>query len=251
MTIQLYQFRVSHYCEKVRFALAYKGLEYTEHNLLPGLHHRRTNSLAGGSAVPVISHNGQGIQGSGAIISYLDENFPERSLTPMDLAQREEALEWERWLDQHVGVAVRCYCYHYLFDRRRTATAMLGYGCGYWERAYLQLAWPRLVREMRQAMKIDANTAENSLGVIRHSLKRVHGHLQNREYLVGAGFSRADLTAAALFAPMFRPPGYDLPWPEDIPRPLADTVEELRPMLNWAEETYKRFRNPSTGLYQL
>jgi glutathione S-transferase len=251
MIVQLYQFRVSHYCEKVRFALSYKGVPYQEHNLLPGLHHRRTNSLAGGSAVPVISHQGQGIQGSAAIISYLDETFPERSLTPVDLAQCEEALEWERWLDQQVGVAVRCYLYHHVFARRGICVPMMGNGCTPWEKVYLQLSYRRLIREMRQAMQIDERSAAHSLELIRSSLDRVQSHLQSREFLVGDSFSRADLTAAALFAPLFRPVEYGMPWPEVIPEPVARIAEELMPRLAWARQSYRRFRVPATGLYQL
>lgn len=251
MTIQLYQFRVSHYCEKIRFVLAYKGLDYEEHNLLPGLHQSRTNSLAGGSAVPVISHNGQGVQGSAAIISYLDECFPARSLTPNDLAQKEEALEWERWLDLEVGVAVRCYCYHHLFDHRDICAPMLGDGCTLLERAYLRLGWSRLIGAMREAMQINDESAAHSLEVMRSALQRVQGRLQSREFLAGDGFSRADLTAAALFAPMFMPARYGTPWPRSLPGPLAATLEEFRPRLLWAEETYRRFRQPSSGLFQV
>jgi glutathione S-transferase len=34
--ITLYQFQFSHYCEKARWALDYKGLAYAPKNLLPG-----------------------------------------------------------------------------------------------------------------------------------------------------------------------------------------------------------------------
>ena len=35
MSIVLYQFPISHYCEKVRWALAYKSISYQKINLLP------------------------------------------------------------------------------------------------------------------------------------------------------------------------------------------------------------------------
>ena len=38
MSRTLYQFPISHYCEKVRWAMDYKKLEYKAKNLLPGLH---------------------------------------------------------------------------------------------------------------------------------------------------------------------------------------------------------------------
>ena len=45
---------------------------------------------------------------------------------------------------------------------------------------------------------------------------RLFGHLEGRRYVVGDRFTRADLTAAALLAPLYRPAKYGLAWP-DVP----------------------------------
>jgi hypothetical protein len=59
--IELYQFPFSHYCEKVRWALDYKGIAYRTVNLLPGFHFRYLAKLA-----PNISSDGYPIcNGSG------------------------------------------------------------------------------------------------------------------------------------------------------------------------------------------
>ena len=52
MALVLYQFPISHFCEKARWALDYKGLDYTTKNLLPGLHVKTTKKLAARSSVP-------------------------------------------------------------------------------------------------------------------------------------------------------------------------------------------------------
>jgi len=44
--IELYQFQFSHYCEKARWALDYKGISYKPRNLLPGLHVKPARKLA-------------------------------------------------------------------------------------------------------------------------------------------------------------------------------------------------------------
>ncbi len=51
-----------------------------------------------------------------------------------------------------------------------------------------------------------------------------------RPYLCGASFTAADLTFAALAAPMLMPPEYGvpLPQPEELPRAMATVVRELR-----------------------
>lgn len=36
--LTLYQFPISHYCEKIRWALDFKQLKYNTVNLLPALH---------------------------------------------------------------------------------------------------------------------------------------------------------------------------------------------------------------------
>ena len=83
-----------------------------------------TTRFGKGSSVPVLSHDGIAIQGSAAIISYLDEISPEKPLTPSDPSLRAEALAWERWLDADVGPAVRRYCYHTLLGHRDISTAI-------------------------------------------------------------------------------------------------------------------------------
>ena len=40
--IELYQFPISHFCEKIRWTLDYKGLSHKTRNLLPGLHVLKT-----------------------------------------------------------------------------------------------------------------------------------------------------------------------------------------------------------------
>ena len=73
----LYQFPISHYCEKVRWAMDHKGLEYKLKNLLPGLHLKTTRKMAKKSSVPIlVDTNKQGlpeqIQNSHIILNYLD-----------------------------------------------------------------------------------------------------------------------------------------------------------------------------------
>jgi len=50
----LYQFGVSHYCEKARWAMDYKGLPYRPRNLLPGPHIKQMRKIAPDIIVPVL-----------------------------------------------------------------------------------------------------------------------------------------------------------------------------------------------------
>jgi glutathione S-transferase len=242
ISMELYQFPISHYCEKVRFALDYKGLDYSARNLLPGLHRQTTTRFGAGSSVPVLCHGSTGIQGSAAIITYLDEISVAKPLTPSEPGLREDALEWERWLDAELGVDVRRYGYHTLLSHRSVVTGFLATDGAWWSRLYLGLAYNRLRAQMRQFMEINDATAEQSLQRIRQGVERLNARYQQREYLVGDRFTRADLAAAALCAPLFMPARYGLDWPDPMPEPLASTARELAPQLEWAQRIYRDWR---------
>jgi len=80
--LTLYQFPISHYCEKIRWTLDYKKLIIKIINLLPGLHVLKTQKLAPHAFVPILVHDNKVIQGSSKIITYLDKEYSEQSLTP-------------------------------------------------------------------------------------------------------------------------------------------------------------------------
>jgi glutathione S-transferase len=241
--MDLYQFPISHYCEKVRFALDYKGISYNARNLLPGLHRLTTTRIGKGSSVPVLSRDGIAIQGSAAIITYLDETFPERPLTPSDPNVRAEALAWEQWLDADVGPAIRRYCYHTLLDHRALTCGFFTRDGPWWGRLYLRVSYRNLEKKMRAFMDINEATAADALTRIQGFLERLNGEYSARKFLVGHQFSRADLAAAALFAPMFKPPQYGLDWPAQLPQPLQGVADEMAPQLEWARRLYLDYRN--------
>jgi glutathione S-transferase len=62
MSRVLYQFPISHYCEKIRWAMDYKGLDYTLKNLVPGLHLRTTKKIAPKTYLPILMDQGEQVQ---------------------------------------------------------------------------------------------------------------------------------------------------------------------------------------------
>lgn len=73
MALRLYQFAISHYCEKIRWALDYKNLNHEITNLLPGQHLNTVQKVTSGAStsVPVLIHDNEVIQGSSSILDYL------------------------------------------------------------------------------------------------------------------------------------------------------------------------------------
>jgi hypothetical protein len=63
-TPELFQFRVSHFNEKARWALDYKSIEHVRHSLVPGAHKPKIKKLSGQEQVPVLCMNGKVVAGS-------------------------------------------------------------------------------------------------------------------------------------------------------------------------------------------
>jgi glutathione S-transferase len=102
MSIELYHFPDSLCSQKVRLALAEKGLEWQSHilnlltfeNLQPN--YVRINNKA---VVPTLVHNGKVICNSAIILNYLEQTFPETSLTPKDPEMQEKMHQWIKLQD--------------------------------------------------------------------------------------------------------------------------------------------------------
>ncbi|MGR8919161.1 MAG: glutathione S-transferase family protein [Gammaproteobacteria bacterium] len=236
----LYQFDLSHFCEKARWALDHKGLDYTVVNLVPGPHRRTVARLAPTTSVPLLVDGDDVIQGSGEIISWLDRRYPGNKLTPVGDHDAALALDWERRADEHIGVPLRLFFYRYVLEDRALATALLTDHGPWWGRPLYAVAFPFVRRAMRQAMDITPVNAERAAERLVRSFEELEDRLAGRSYLAGAIFSRADLAVSALLAPAFKAsPG--------LPAALDRFIEthRERPAMVWAQDVYARHRQRS------
>lgn len=240
--IKLYQFPISHYCEKVRWALAHKGIEYETVNLLPGLHIKQTKKIGKYSSVPLLVDGDRIIQNSADILTYLDELHPEKSLTPKDETIKSQALDWEQYVDSELGPHVRCVCYHVLLDYPEVVIPFFTHKGPWYGKLFMKFGFKKLQSKMRYFMKINEQTAQESYEKMKQVINKIDQHLQNNKFLAGNEFSRADLAAASLLAPLCQPEGYGLDWPEKTPQKLLDISEEFNQQLKWVHAIYARYR---------
>ena len=116
----LWHIPVSHYSEKARWALAYKGIEHDRHAPPAGPHMLVALWLTRGGQVtlPVLELDGERIGDSTAIIAALERRFPAPPLYPEDPRERRAALELEAFYDEELGPAIRRLVFHELRSER-------------------------------------------------------------------------------------------------------------------------------------
>jgi glutathione S-transferase len=242
----LYQFSFSHFCEKARWALDYKGVTYATKNLLPGLHLRVRNQLGvAKTCVPVlVEDDGSVIQESAAIIDHLDAKHAASPLTPRDPDLAEQARAWEAYLDQEVGVTLRALFYYHALPSRRTTLTFLLHEGPWYGRPLFTLIFPKVRKAMIEAMDINENTAKVSEQRLLDAMTRLDSVVQDREFLVGDRFTRADLTACALLQHLCKPIAkFESVFPKPF-RALQEAHRD-RPFFSWVNAIYRHQRRCS------
>lgn len=240
--LSLYQFPISHFCEKARWALDYKNLEHSMINMLPGLHAYKIKKLGENSQVPLLKHNDRVVQGSGKIIDYLDSTFTHNTLTPDDLELRKKATQWEYFADNKIGPQVRLVTYHILLDYPEIVIPMMTQDGPLYGPLLMKKFFPVIQKKMREQLNIDANNAAKSNSELLKSVDDLANHYANHEFMVGDRFSRADLTAAALLAPIAMPSKYGVNWPDVIPERMLEFSSQFDGKLGWLKAFYRHYR---------
>ena len=249
MTAVLWHIEVSHYNEKARWALDYKGIPHERRVPMPGLHGIRALWLTRGAQrrLPVLELDGRAIGDSTAIIAALEEHRPEPPLYPPDPAQRARALELEDYFDEHLAPATRRFVFHHTLDDDDAVIAtVFPHSRHPGRERLLRASAPLARRVVRRDYDIDDATAARARTEIVAAMDRVEAELQPSGYLVGDGFGVADLTAAALFTPLIDAPGRQYQ-PATLVAPALELREELaaRPGGAWVHEVFARHRGTS------
>ena len=88
MTPLLWHLEISHYNEKARWALDYKGVAHVRRAVTPGLQELTARRLRAGRTVPILEMNGRAIGDSTKIIEAIERRWPEPPLYPADPEER-------------------------------------------------------------------------------------------------------------------------------------------------------------------
>jgi glutathione S-transferase len=243
--VTLWYLPISHYSEKVRWALHYKGIEYRRRTAIPGPHIAVALALTRGRGYtfPVLELDGERFGDSTEIIAALERRFPEPALYPQGAVDRARALALEDYFDQQLGIYIRRLVFHEMqrdgeqFTRLAASQApppldrFPGLAAAY-GRAYTGVRF----------LVVSERASERARTAVLAALDRLEAELDGGDYLVGGRFTVADLTAAAMF--------YPLALPAEGPRQLQQSSaftkmrEPLldRPGIKWVLDIYRRHR---------
>ncbi len=184
MALVLYDIFWSHFCEKARFCLDYKGLPHTIVPVNP-FTRREVIGLGMRGDVPVLKDGARVIAGSGAIASHLEETHADPPLLPREARAREAVLALQTKCDERLGPDARRVAYEVALEN----PALL-VGTILWARPPKRWLNPLVLRlvdpRVRRKFKIFPRELQES----RERLRRLLGELQAA--IVPTGFLVGD-----------------------------------------------------------
>ena len=244
----LWHLDISHYNEKARWALDYKGVAHVRHAVTPALQELRARRLRAGRTVPILELDGRAIGDSTRIIEEVERRWPEPPLYPADPEERSRALELEEYFDERCGPHARRVLFSDNMVEMEKFLALL-YGADHPRMGLLKTLGPVFGLVVKRRFRIRPETVEESREKVRAAFDKIEAGVGPSGYLVGDSFTVADLTAASILAIIVVPPGF--PYIKLHPdertaqaRRFRDSLKD-RPGFKWVEDIYARHRGTS------
>jgi glutathione S-transferase len=249
--LELYQWELSQYSEKVRLILDYKGLDYRKIEVTPGIGQVELFRLTGQKQVPVLKDGSRYIADSTEIAKYLELQYPERPLIPQDPKKRGLALLIEEWADESIGIKGRKALFSAISQDQN------------FRKSLLPTSTPDIFKNLVEGVPSDFLTIlgfgvgyspdviKSAIADLKQDLEALTLLLADSPYLLGDEPSLADLTVAGLSILLKFPDGPYLDLPaslrgKGLPS-LADNPDyEL--FFTWRDRLYAQFRKPLIGV---
>jgi glutathione S-transferase len=241
----LWHLEISHYNEKARWALDYKGVAHERRAVTPGLQQLTARRLRAGRTVPILETDGRAIGDSTRIIEEIERRWPEPPLYPADPGERRRALDLEEYFDEQCGHDARRVLFGDNLTDPETFLAMFA-GADRRRLGPLEALTPLVCRLVKWRFRIRPETVEESRERVRAAFDKLEADVGPSGYLVGESFTVADLTAASILGLIVVPP--EFPYIKVHPdertarfRRFRDALED-RPGFRWVEAMYARHR---------
>lgn len=244
---ELWHFRVSHYNEKVRWALDYKSVPHLRHDLIPGFHIPVARWLSAQNQLPILRVDGKVFYDSSVILEELERVYSQPRLFPEAPEELQRALELQSYYDDEVAPALRRLFWSTYIQHPAWCARMATDGYGAISRVLWRASLPFTLPLYRRNMGLDRVSVRNARSNLKGYFDRLEQQVGPHGFLVGNHFSVADLTAAAVMTAIVRPPEFPYPLPEPWSEELLALREQVSsyPACNWVLDIYKNHRGRS------
>ena len=242
--LTLHQFAYSHFNEKARWAMDLKGLAHNRETYLPGPHMPAIRKMTGQTSTPVLQEGDAFVVGSAQIIDHLEQTHPTPPLYPEDPDLQEEALAVQRALDEQYGPAVRTVLFSVFVREGGYLTRMFGGSKSLPKRLAYRAMFPVAKSMIAKGNGVTPDNVVRCEKVTLEQLDELARSVAGTGYLVGAAFSVADLTAAALTAPIAGVEHPDMKRPQPMPERVRELIERYadHEAIAWVNEMYRKHR---------
>jgi glutathione S-transferase len=246
--LELYQFELSQYSEKVRLILDYKGLEYRKIEVTPGVGQIELMQKTGKRQVPVLKDGDTYVADSTAIAFYLDQKYPERPIIPDDPVAKGQCLLIEEWADESIGIKGRKALIGALNQNQNFRTAVLPKQTPDFLKTIVSAIPGDLLDVLGTGVGLGGDAVKEAKKSLQQDLEALCLILENRPYLVGDTPTLADLAVAGLSMILKFPEGSYLDLPEQLKGKgipgLADNIA-YEPFFAWRDRLYADYRKAS------
>lgn len=246
--LELYQFELSQYSEKVRLILDFKGLDYRKVEVAPGVGQLELLRLSGQTKVPVLKDGDTIITDSTEIALYLDRKYPENPLLPHDPVQRGQCLLMEEWADESIGLKGRVALVGALNQNPSFRASILPKETPGLFKNLVSAVPSAMLDLLGTGIGFGGDAVKEAMRGLRQDLEALTLILQHQPYLIGDRPTLADLAVAGL-SMVIKVPGdgyLDIPKElkgKGIPG-LADN-SAYATFFEWRDRLYTDYRKSS------
>ncbi len=220
--------------EIARWVLDRNAILYKDETHAPWAIRSKANKITGEPVktnYPVLQMTDALIYTADSVIMFCEQRcLPENRLIPSEPALQDEVLDlYHLFTDQFFEEQVSKYMYGMMLTSKKVAGKVFKQGIPFSEKLSYNLGFAK--KGMAKEFELNTNNPDEHVTEIRKIFEKVNGLLADgRHYLVGNRFTLADLSFAAIAAPMILPEEFGgiLPVISQLPDQYRDHVTELR-----------------------
>ncbi|MDB9314098.1 glutathione S-transferase family protein [Spirulina sp. CS-785/01] len=247
--LELYQFEISHYSEKIRLILDYKGLEYRKIEVTPGVGQVELFQKAGRRQVPVLKDGETYIGDSTEIAMYLERNYPDQPIIPASAKEKGLCLLMEEWADESVGLKGRKALVGAVNKNQTFRKSILPPDVPDFLKNLVEAVPGDVLDVLGSGVGLGGEAVKDAEMGIKQDLEALCLLLEDQPYLIGDTPTLADFAVAGLSMVLKFPDGNYLDIPDDLQGKgipgIADNPA-YETFFEWRDRLYRSFRTPIT-----